>query len=76
MLIIVAPHAADGGPDIAHARAFRTEGQTGLTYGADVWHHPLTILGAPASFAVFMWRDGGPDDEEFVDVAPTVVRTP
>lgn len=77
MLTIVAPHGADGGPAMEEARAFRSSGQTGLTYGADVWHHPLTLLaGAPARFAVFMWLDGGPLDEEFVDIAPAMVCAP
>ena len=31
----------------------------------NVWHHPNTVFGAPAQFAVFMWRDGGKGDEEF-----------
>jgi ureidoglycolate lyase len=69
-LVVVAPHAAAGGPDMERARAFLAEGGVGVTYGADVWHHPLTVLAAPAAFAVFMWRDGGPLDEEFVDVEP------
>ena len=73
-LIVVAPHAADGGPDMARARAFVTEGQTGFTFGANVWHHPMTVLTTPARFAIFMWLDGGAGDEEFVDVAPLLVK--
>jgi ureidoglycolate lyase len=72
-LVVVAPHAADGRPDTARVRAFLAEGGVGVTYGADVWHHPLTVLAAPAGFAVFMWRDGGPGDEEFVDVEPFTI---
>ncbi|MFW5681159.1 MAG: ureidoglycolate lyase [Pseudomonadota bacterium] len=72
-LVLVAPHAAGGGPDMTRARAFVAEGGVGVTYGADVWHHPLTVLEAPAGFAVFMWRDGSPGDEEFVDIAPLTV---
>ncbi|TVQ36524.1 MAG: ureidoglycolate hydrolase [Geminicoccaceae bacterium] len=72
-LVLVAPHAAAGGPDMTRARAFLAEGGVGVTYGADVWHHPLTVFGAPAGFAVFMWRDGGPEDEEFVDIEPLTV---
>jgi ureidoglycolate lyase len=34
------------------------------------WHHPLTVLDGPASFAVLMWRDGTTGDEEFVPVDP------
>ncbi len=74
VLVVVAPHAAAGGPDMARARAFRTEGQTGFTFGADVWHHPLTLLAAPGRFAIFMWLDGTSGDEEFVDIAPALVK--
>ncbi len=73
-LIVVAPHSADGRPDTARARAILAEGGIGVTYVADVWHHPLTVLAPPARFAIWMWLDGGPGDEEFVDVDPFVVR--
>lgn len=69
-LALVAPHAPGGGPDMARARAFVAGPGQGVTYGADVWHHPFTVLDAAARFAVFMWRDGTAGDEEFVDVAP------
>jgi ureidoglycolate lyase len=72
-LVLVAPHAAGGGPDMTRARAFVASDGIGVTYGADVWHHPLTVLEAPAGFAVFMWRDGGAGDEEFVDIAPLTI---
>jgi ureidoglycolate lyase len=58
-VVVVAPHAAGGGPDMGGARAFLAGPNHGVTYAANVWHHPLTILDRPASFAVFMWRDGG-----------------
>ncbi len=76
-LVIVAPHhAASGGPDMARARAFVARPDQGVTYGADVWHHPSTVLDREARFAVFMWRDGGPGDDEFVEVAPFTVELP
>ena len=56
---------ASGGPDMRGARAFLAGPRQGVTYGANVWHHPLTILDRPARFAVFMWLDGGKGDEEF-----------
>ena len=64
-LVVVAPHAAGGGPDVSRARAFLAGPNHGVTYGANVWHHPLTILDRPASFAIFMWLEGGKGDEEF-----------
>jgi ureidoglycolate lyase len=74
-LIVVAPHAATGGPDMAAARAFIADGSQGVTYKADTWHHGLTTLDKPGSFAVFMWK-AGEQDEEFVPVAPFSVEIP
>jgi ureidoglycolate lyase len=69
-LVLVAPHAAGSGPDMARAQAFVAAPGQGVTYGADVWHHPLTVLDAPGRFAVVMWRDGTATDEEFISVTP------
>jgi ureidoglycolate lyase len=71
-LVLVAPHAAGGGPDMSRARAFLAGPRQGVTYGANVWHHPLTILDRPAAFAIFMWLDGGKGDEEFFELPATV----
>jgi ureidoglycolate lyase len=68
-LVIVAPKAADGGPDVAKVRAFVAGPAQGVTYRADTWHHPMTVLDRPARFAIFMWRDGSAGDEEFVTLA-------
>jgi len=68
-IVVVAPRAADGGPDAEAARAFLVPGDVGITYHVDIWHHPMTILDRPARFAVFMWRDGSTGDEEFVQLA-------
>ncbi|MEM9028022.1 MAG: ureidoglycolate lyase [Pseudomonadota bacterium] len=65
-LIVVAPHDVNGTPDAQQAKAFIVPGDVGITYGADVWHHPITVLDRPAVFAVQMWRDGTASDEEFV----------
>lgn len=75
-LVMVAPHGPDGRPDMARARAFVAGPGQGVTYGADVWHHELTVLDAPLGFGVFMWRDGTAGDEEFVDIDPVTVRLP
>jgi ureidoglycolate lyase len=75
-LIVVAPHAAAGGPDLAGVKAFIATGKQGVTYRADTWHHGLTTLDRPGRFAIFMWRDGGPGDEEFVPVTPFTIRIP
>ncbi|GGC27245.1 ureidoglycolate lyase [Siccirubricoccus deserti] len=75
-LAIVAPHAAGGGPDMARARAFLCGPNQGVTYGADVWHHPFTVLDREARFVIVMWRTGGAGDEEFVEVPPFSVELP
>ena len=51
-------------------------GRQGVTYRPDTWHHGLTVLDRPGRFAVFLWRDGGKGDEEFVPVPPFTVRIP
>jgi ureidoglycolate lyase len=63
--VIVAPKAAHGGPDAAKARAFVAGAGQGVTYRADTWHHPMSVLDRPARFAVFMWLEHGKGDEEF-----------
>ena len=75
-LIVVAPHAATGGPDLAGLRAFIASDRQGVTYRANTWHHGLTVLDRPGRFAVFMWRDGTKGDEEFVPVRPFTIRVP
>ncbi len=74
-LIVVAPHAPQGGPDMTALRAFIADGTMGVTYKANTWHHGLTTLDKPGSFAVFMWK-AGTADEEFVPVAPFTIRIP
>jgi ureidoglycolate lyase len=71
-LVVVAPHADRGGPDMRMARAFIAGPGQGVTYGANVWHHPLTILDRSAAFAVFMWLERSSTDEEFVTLAEPV----
>jgi len=75
-LIVVAPHAKDGGPDTGAIKAFIATGRQGVTYRANTWHHGLTTLDRPGRFAVFMWRDGTTGDEEFVPVQPFTIRIP
>jgi ureidoglycolate lyase len=74
-LIVVAPHAAHGGPDIGRALAFVADGSVGVTYRANTWHHGLTTLDKPGRFAIFMWK-AGTQDEEFVPVDPFTVEIP
>ena len=74
-LVMVAPHGKDGRPDHTRLTAFLARGDQGVTYGQNVWHHPMTALDRPASFAIFMWLDGGRGDEEFADLPHPVTIT-
>jgi ureidoglycolate lyase len=75
-LVIVCPSDADGGPDVAAARAFVARPGQGVTYRGNTWHHSLTVLDQAASHAIFMWRDGTHADEEFRRIAPFSVDLP
>lgn len=66
-LVVVAPDAEDGRPDASRAQAFIAAQGQGVCYGRGVWHHGLTVLDAPAEFAVLMSVRGEGDDE-FVDL--------
>lgn len=69
-LVVVAPETQPGRPDLSRAVAFLPAPGQGLTFAAGTWHAPLTVLEKPAPFAIVMWRDGGPDDEEFAPMEP------
>jgi ureidoglycolate lyase len=76
-LVLATLDAPGGGPDVARLRAFVAHAGQGVTYAMGTWHHPVTVLDAPASFAVLMWRDGTAGDEEFVPVkTPVTVVVP
>jgi ureidoglycolate lyase len=66
-LVVVAPAAAT--PDAALARAFVGRAGQGVSYHAGTWHHGMTALDSPASFATLMWRDGTSRDETFVTLS-------
>ena len=76
-LVLATRDAPAGGPDLSRLRAFVARAGQGVTYAMGTWHHPLTVLDGPATFAVLMWRDGTAGDEEFVPVAgPLTVVLP
>jgi ureidoglycolate lyase len=75
-LAIVAPHSPSGGPDMARARAFLCRPDQGVTYGANVWHHPFTVLDRRSRFVIVMWRDGTGTDEDIVEVPEFSVEIP
>ena len=71
-LVLATLDAPGGGPDLTRLRAFVARAGQGVTYAMGTWHHPVTVLDAPASFAVLMWRDGTSGDEEFVPVTTSL----
>jgi len=76
-LVLATLDAPGGGPDLSRLRAFVARAGQGVTYAMGTWHHPVTVLDGPASFAVLMWRDGTPGDEEFVPVTtPLTIVVP
>ncbi|HEY7517340.1 MAG TPA: ureidoglycolate lyase [Methylomirabilota bacterium] len=76
-LVLATLDAPGGGPDLDRLRAFVARAGQGVTYAMGTWHHPVTVLDTPASFAVLMWRDGTSGDEEFVPVTtPLTVVVP
>jgi ureidoglycolate lyase len=76
-LVLATLDAPGGGPDLTRLRAFVARAGQGVTYAMGTWHHPVTVLDTPASFAVLMWRDGTSGDEEFVPVTtPLTVVVP
>ena len=73
-LIVVAPHTADGKPELDGVQAFLANGSQGITYKPNTWHHGMTVFGETAKFNIFMWRDNTSGDEEFVPVTPFMVQ--
>lgn len=65
-VVVVAPDATVGTPDMKRARAFLVPGDTGISYRADAWHHPMIVLDRPGCFAVVLWRDGTAADIETI----------
>ncbi|MSQ21243.1 MAG: hypothetical protein EXR39_17285 [Betaproteobacteria bacterium] len=58
-------------------RALAPHLRSRVTYHMGTWHHALTVLDRPARFAVLMWRDGTPADEELITLAaPLTVVIP
>lgn len=62
-VVIVASSLPDGQPDLEALEAFIASPEQGVCYRRGVWHHGLTVLEAPAQFAIFMGITGQADDE-------------
>ncbi len=67
-LVLVCPSGADGGPDLGRLHAFIANGGQAINYDIGTWHHAMTALDRPATFAMLVWEDGSDGDCEFVAV--------
>jgi ureidoglycolate lyase len=72
-LVCVAPGGAADLPAMELLCAFIVPMGIAITYHAGTWHHPMMALDRVAQFATLMWRSGGEDDEEFVDLSHPVI---
>lgn len=71
-MVIVAPTASDGLPDLTGLKAFTVKGDQAVTYGAGTWHAPMIALGDVVDFAVLIHENGVPDEdcqEVYLDTA-------
>lgn len=66
-VVVVAPRAAGGEPDVAQARGFVVPGTMGVAYHPGTWHAGISVLDAEGSFFVAMWR-GRADDDVFARI--------
>lgn len=62
-LIVVAEPCEDLKPE--DLKTFITNGHQGVNYARNVWHHPLLVLGEPASFVVV---DQGGDGNNYGEI--------
>lgn len=75
-LVVVAPTAADGGPDLAGLKSFLCLPGQGISYGVGVWHHPIIALDDDADFVMLAFEDGTAlDCVEQPLAAPILVTT-
>ena len=72
-VVITAPSLASEAPDVDGIVGFIAEDAQGITYSANVWHHPICALDEPASFAVLMWKDDSPSDEEWATLPDPII---
>lgn len=61
-LVVVAPTAADGLPDLTGLMAFHAGPEDAVCIGRNVWHAGLTVLDRPARFAMIMWKSESGED--------------
>ncbi len=74
-LVLVCPSKTDGTPDIDRLEAFECTGNQAINYNRGTWHHGMTTLGEPGTFAMFMWDEGSERDTEWSRVVEPILIT-
>ncbi|PXA96267.1 hypothetical protein DMC47_18155 [Nostoc sp. 3335mG] len=76
-LVLVAPTAAGGEPDLNGAMAFVAGPEDAICIGRNVWHAGLTVLDRPAQFGMIMWKAESAEDGVLHElVEPVTVTMP
>lgn len=71
-LVVVAPTAADGGPELEGLRAFLCGPGQGISYAPGLWHHPMIALDQVSEFSMLAWEDGSAGDCEVRQLGQTI----
>lgn len=73
-LVIVAPSAPDGEPDVAGIRAFIAGPEQAINYAPGTWHHSIRALQAPMKFWMIAWEDQTAGDCETRPLEKTPIQ--
>jgi ureidoglycolate lyase len=74
--VVVAPEAADGGPDMTQARGFVAGPGQAIVYPRNVWHASMMVADTPADLVVMLWRSAAGGDTLFHALAEPVRLVP
>jgi ureidoglycolate lyase len=69
-LVAVCPSSAAGDPELDRLVIFVADGDQAVTYHANVWHAPHTVLDGPGKFIMLRWDVGNAEDTELRPVHP------
>jgi ureidoglycolate lyase len=71
-LVVVAPTAPDGSPDIWRCEAFVGQRGQGFNYYPGVWHAPIIALDAGGDFLMLIWEQGAAEDCRIERLSPPI----
>lgn len=74
-LVLVCPNKADDTPDLDRLEAFECNGHQAINYNRGTWHHGMTAIDAPGTFAMFMWDESSERDTEWAHVEEPIMIT-